>query len=109
LAKPRSGINSEKSRTELIAEYINQRVLVIGVGNIHTPDEAALVFEKGKTDFIALGRALVVDPHWVKKVQNNGEETIRHQLTTTDQHQAVIPIPLWKLILEVEGWFPVVR
>lgn len=108
-AKPRRGINSEKSRTELIAEYINGRVPVIGVGNIHTPDEAALIFEKGNTDFVALGRALVVDPHWVKKVQHNEEETIRHQLKTTDQHQAVIPTPLWKLILEVEGWFPVVR
>ena len=30
-------------------------------------------------------------------------------LTTNDQHQAVIPTPLWKLILEVEGWFPVQR
>ncbi|MEH7122661.1 NADH-dependent flavin oxidoreductase [Bacillus sp. JJ1773] len=108
-AKPRRGINSEKSRTELIAEYIDGRVPVIGVGNIHTPDEAALVFEKGKTDFIALGRALVVDPYWVEKVQQHEEETIRHQLTTTDQHQAFIPTPLWKLILEVEGWFPVVR
>lgn len=108
-AKPRRGINSEKSRTELIAEYINQRVPVIGVGNIHTPDDASLVLEKGKTDFVALGRALVVDPHWVEKVQHNEEETIRHQLTITDQHQAVIPTPLWKLIFEVDGWFPVVR
>lgn len=108
-AKPRRGMDSEKSRTELIAEYINGRVPVIGVGNIHTPNEAALVFEKGKTDFVALGRALVVDPHWVEKVQHNEEETIRHQLTTTDQLQAVIPTPLWKLIFEVKGWFPVVR
>ena len=53
-AKPRRGIVSEKSRTELIAEYINNRVPVIGVGNIHTPNDAALVLEKGKTDFVAL-------------------------------------------------------
>lgn len=108
-AKPRRGMDSKKSRTELIAEYINQRVPVIGVGNIHTPEDAALVLEEGKTDFVALGRALVVDPHWVKKVQNNEEETIRHQLTLNDQHQAVIPTPLWKLVLEVDGWFPVDR
>ncbi|MEH7385925.1 NADH-dependent flavin oxidoreductase [Bacillus sp. JJ1521] len=108
-AKPRRGIVSEKSRTELIAEYIEGRVPVIGVGNIHTPDEAALVYEKGKTDFVALGRALVVDPHWVEKIQQNEEKMIRYRLTTTDQHQAVIPTPLWKLILEIEGWFPVVK
>ncbi|MBM4763491.1 NADH-dependent flavin oxidoreductase [Bacillus sp. B15-48] len=108
-AKPRRGIDSDKSRTEIIAEYVNGRVPIIGVGNIHTPEEAALVFEKGKTDFVALGRAIVVDPHWVEKVQQNNEETIRHELTSSDQNQAVIPTPLWKLILEVEGWFRVVR
>ena len=108
-AKPRRGIVSEKSRTELIAEYINGRVPLIGVGSIHTPDDAALLLEKGKTDFVAIGRALVVDPHWVEKVQNHKEETISQQLKPNEQHQTVIPTPLWKLILEVEGWFPIER
>ncbi|MGY3716143.1 oxidoreductase [Sutcliffiella cohnii] len=108
-AQLRRGIVSEKSRTEIIAEYINGRVPYIGVGNIHTPAEAALVLDKGKTDFVSLGRALVVDPHWVEKVKSNKEETIIHHLTENDQQKAVIPTPLWKLILEVEGWFPVVR
>ena len=106
-AKPRRGIVSEKSRTELIAEYINKRVPLIGVGNVHTPDDAALVLEKGGTDFIAIGRALVVDPHWVEKVQNNEEESISHQLKRHEPHQAIIPTPLWELIIEIEGWFPV--
>ncbi|WP_342429336.1 hypothetical protein [Neobacillus sp. FSL H8-0543] len=108
-AKPRRGIVSEKSRTELIAEYIDQRVPLIGVGSIHTPDDAALVLEKGKTDFVALGRAIVVDPHWVEKIKNEEEGTMIHQLTENDQQKAVIPAPLWKLIFEVEGWFPVNR
>lgn len=106
-AKPRRGIESEKSRTELITEYVNGRVPVIGVGSIHTPDDAAFVLEKGKTDFVALGRALVVDPHWVEKTKNGEEDTIFPHLTENDQQKAVIPTPLWKLILEVEGWFPV--
>ena len=108
-AKPRRGIVSEKSRTELIAEYINGRVPLIGVGSIHTPDDAALLLEKGKSDFVAIGRALIVDPHWVEKVQNHKEETISQQLKQNEQHQTIIPTPLWKLILEVEGWFPIER
>jgi 2,4-dienoyl-CoA reductase-like NADH-dependent reductase (Old Yellow Enzyme family) len=108
-AKPRRGIVSEKSRTELIADYINHRVPLIGVGSIHTPDDAALLLEKGKTDFVAIGRALIVDPHWVEKVQNQKEETISQQLKQNEQHQTIIPSPLWKLILEVEGWFPIER
>ncbi|RDW20182.1 NADH-dependent flavin oxidoreductase [Oceanobacillus arenosus] len=108
-AKARRGIVSEKSRTELITEYVNGRLPVIGVGSIQTPDDAALVLEKGKTDFAAIGRAIVVDPYWVEKVKNNEEETINRHLTESDQQKAVIPTPLWKLILEVEGWFPVVK
>ena len=86
-----------------------ERIPLIGVGSIHTPDDAALVLEKGKTDFVALGRAIVVDPHWVEKVKNEEEGTMIHHLTANDQQKAVIPAPLWKLILEVEGWFPVKR
>lgn len=108
-AKARRGVESNKSRTELITEYVNGRVPVIGVGNIHTADDASLVLEKGKTDFVALGRALVVDPHWVEKVSKGNEDSIIHHLTEDDQERAVIPTPLWKLILEVEGWFPVQR
>lgn len=108
-AKPRRGIESEKSRTEIISEYINGRVPVIGVGSIHTADDASLVLEKGETDFAALGRAVVVDPDWVEKVKNGHEDELIHHLTEDDQERATIPTPLWKLILEVEGWFPVER
>lgn len=108
-AKPRRGMVSEKSRTEIIAAYIDNRVPVIGVGEVHTADDAALILEKGQTDFVALGRAIVVDPHWVEKVENNEAETISLQLRQNDKEKAVIPTPLWKLVLEVEGWFPVER
>lgn len=106
-AKPRRGVESEKSRTEIISEYVNGRVPVVGVGSIHTADDASLVLEKGKTDFAALGRAIVVDPDWVEKVENGEEDKIIHHLTESDQERAVIPTSLWQLILEVEGWFPV--
>ena len=86
-AKPRRGIVSEKSRTEFISEYVDGRIPVIGVGSVHTADDAALVLEKGKTDFVALGRAIVVDPHWVEKVKNDEEDTIIHYLTENDQQK----------------------
>lgn len=106
-AKPRRGIDSEQSRTELIAEHINEQVPLIGVGNIHTPEDALQVLEKGQTDFVALGRAIVVDPHWVEKVAADEEDTLTRLLTPDNQKECVIPTPLWKLILEIEGWFNV--
>lgn len=108
-AKPRRGIVSDKSRTQLIAEYVDGRLPVIGVGNIHTPQDATAVMEKGKVDFVAIGRALVVEPHWVEKAYAGEDATIRHTLTLADQHKALIPTPLWTLILEVDGWFSVAR
>lgn len=108
-AKPRRGMVSDKSRTEEIAAFIDGRVPLIGVGSVHTANDAALVLEKGQTDFVAIGRALVVDPHWVEKVQSAQAEQIVHQLHVEQQQQAVIPTPLWKLILEIDGWFNVAR
>lgn len=108
-AKARRGVSSEKSRTELIAEHVNGRLPVIGVGSIQKPEDASLVLEKGNMDFAAVGRALIVDPEWVEKIQDGKEETIKQYLTENDQHNSVIPSPLWKNIMEVEGWFPVRR
>lgn len=100
-------MTSDKSRTELISKYINGRIPLIGVGGIHTPNDAIQVLAKGNTDFVSIGRAIVVDPHWVEKIMHGEEESIVHYLTEQDQQNAVIPTPLWKLILEVKGWFPV--
>lgn len=105
----RRGGDSEKSRTELIAEHVDGRLPVIGVGSILTARDASAVLEKGGMDFAAVGRALVVDPKWVDKIRDGKEETIIDHLTENDRMKAVIPAPLWKHIMEVEGWFPVRR
>lgn len=106
-AKARRGIDSDKSRTELITEFVNGRVPVIGVGSILTPDDALHVMEEGNTDFVAVGRALVVDPYWVEKAEKEEDQQIKRYFTENDQHSAVVPSPLWKLIMELDGWFPV--
>lgn len=106
-AKPRRGIVSEKSRTEILAEFINNRVPFISVGSIHTAEDALAVLEKGHVPFVAIGRALVVDPRWVEKVENGNEQNISHTLKRNAQDEVVIPTPLWKMILKVDGWFAV--
>lgn len=44
------------------------KVPVIAVGRINSPKVAEEVLQKGKADLIALGRQLLADPFWVKKV-----------------------------------------
>lgn len=106
-AKARRGVESDKSRTELITEFVNGRVPIVGVGSVLTPDDALEVMEKGNTDFVALGRALVVNPYWVEKAEADQEDLIKEYFTENDQNSAVVPTPLWKLIMELDGWFPV--
>ena len=53
-SKPRRGVESKQSRIELIAEHVGNRVPIIGVGSIHTPDQAVQALEK--TEFLLLLR-----------------------------------------------------
>jgi dimethylglycine catabolism A len=43
-------------------------VPVIAVGRFGDPGAAITAIEEGRTDFVALGRPLLADPDWVKKV-----------------------------------------
>jgi len=50
---------------------------VIAVGRLEIPELAEKVLEEGKADIIALGRGLLADPYWPKKVQEGRTEDIR--------------------------------
>jgi len=54
-----------------LAEPIKQAVTipVIAVGRINTPEAAEAILEKGQTDMVAIGRQLVADPFWPRKVR----------------------------------------
>jgi len=61
-----------------LAESIKKVVSipVIGVGVIRSPHVAEELLEKGKVDFVALGRAMLADPYWPQKVREGREEDI---------------------------------
>jgi 2,4-dienoyl-CoA reductase-like NADH-dependent reductase (Old Yellow Enzyme family) len=44
------------------------KIPVIAVGRLGEPATAAAAVERGKADFIALGRTLIADPEWVNKL-----------------------------------------
>ncbi len=53
------------------------KIPVIAVGRIHTVALAEQVLQDGKADMVALGRALIADPDWARKLQENRVEDIR--------------------------------
>lgn len=51
---------------------------VIAVGVIRHPEVAEKILAEGQADFVAIGRGLIADPDWVKKVKEDREEEINH-------------------------------
>lgn len=96
---------ARKSRTEIIYQQIGQRIPIIGVGSVHTLDDAERIFNIG-IPIVALGRELLMEPDWVQKVQNEQTETIRTQLDLNAQKELAIPDPLWHQLISRKGWIP---
>ncbi|OCA83269.1 NADH-dependent flavin oxidoreductase [Bacillus sp. FJAT-27225] len=95
-----------RSRIVMIQEAVGDKVPVIGVGSLHTPDEVIKAMNTG-VPLIALGRELVVEPRWVQKVRDGEESSIAVNLSRNDQEKLVVPDPLWEAIINTPGWFPV--
>jgi len=88
-----------------ILDKIHGRVPFIGVGSIHTPEDAVKALDSG-VEFISLGRELIMEPDWIEKVQSEKFSEIRTTLSKNDQKSLTIPEPLWKAIINTPGWFP---
>jgi 2,4-dienoyl-CoA reductase-like NADH-dependent reductase (Old Yellow Enzyme family) len=104
---PKRGADETQSRLAWIQKRAGNRVPIIGVGSIHTPDDAVKALETG-VELLALGREIIVEPDWVEKIAEGKESAIKTTLTKDDQDRLVVPDPLWQAIMNTPGWFPVV-
>lgn len=90
-----------------ILDKIYGRVPFIGVGFIHSPEEATHALDSG-VDFISLGREIIMEPDWVSKVQSGKISEIRTTLSKSSKSALDIPGPLWNAIINTPGWFPII-
>ena len=63
------------------AEYAGEikkamTIPVIAVGGMEDPKKAETALSSGKCDLVAIGRGLIADPYWPKKVREGREEQI---------------------------------
>lgn len=103
---PRRGVDDSRSRLEIIQERVGERVPVIGVGSIYTAEDALKAIQSG-VSMIAIGRELIIDPDWVEKVQQGKESEIETKLKKDAQSRLIVPDPLWQMIMNTPGWFPI--
>jgi 2,4-dienoyl-CoA reductase-like NADH-dependent reductase (Old Yellow Enzyme family) len=94
----------KENRIKIIHRVINGRVPLIGVGSIYSKEDAFEAMETG-AELLALGRALLIEPHWVEKV-SAGEEVITEMDMERDN---VIPGPLMRMMQSHPGWVPGVK
>lgn len=105
--KSKPGYSRSISRALLINRHIDGRVPLIGVGSIHTPDEALRTCQAG-IPLIALGREILMEPDWVQKVQEGRENQVKTILPKEAREELVIPEGMWEAMLSRKGWLPVV-
>ncbi|MGO4698681.1 NADH-dependent flavin oxidoreductase [Paenibacillus sp. 2TAB26] len=102
---PKRGAEETKTRMQWIKDRVGHSIPIIGVGSIHTPEDAVKALDIG-IPLVAIGREIIVEPDWVEKVQEGRESEIKTTLSKDDQDRLVIPTPLWQAIVHTPGWFP---
>ena len=93
------------ARAQLIAAKVGHILPVIGVGGFHTPEDAEKVLTMG-IPLVAMGRELLMDPHWLTKVKENAVDKIETELDVNGQDALKIPTPLWQGLVLRTGWMP---
>ncbi|MCI4127159.1 NADH-dependent flavin oxidoreductase [Bacillus haynesii] len=94
---PRRGADRSRTRMELIKEAVQDRLPLIGAGQVRTPEDALQALETG-ADLIGIGRGLLIDPEWLQKVQAGKEDDIQTTLSRHDQRKLAIPDAFWENI-----------
>ena len=92
--------------TERLNTLLGDRLPVVAVGSIHSPEEVLDILNSG-IPLVAMGREFIVEPHWVKKVMDGNETDIAYNMSLNDQEQLKIPDALWEKLFSIEGWVPI--
>lgn len=97
--------NDTRSRLKLVAEQINGRVPLMGVGSVWTAADAAEVLDSGAA-LVAVGRAALTEPDWPRCIRQG--DPVRTCVPRVDgASSATLPTPLYAKILATPGWVPV--
>ena len=102
---PRRGSWGSKSRLAILQEHVGHRVPLVGVGAVHTAEDALDAMESG-IPLLALGREMLMEPDWANKVRDGRSAEIRTTLSASDRERLFIPEPMWQLLLSIPGWLP---
>ncbi|WP_040976945.1 NADH-dependent flavin oxidoreductase [Necropsobacter massiliensis] len=105
----RRGADSSKTRIELLHQRINGKLPLIGVGNLLTAEKALDAFNTGWAEFIALGKAVMVNPNFASLILAGREADIVPELDPNKADHYDIPDLLWSRCIQGSAWLPPVK
>jgi 2,4-dienoyl-CoA reductase-like NADH-dependent reductase (Old Yellow Enzyme family) len=91
-----------------IAQVVAGRCAVIACGGIRTEADASLALAAG-ADLVAVGRAALIDPDWLAKLQAGADAAIATRLphaASDIAHERTIPPRMVDYLLSRPGWIP---
>lgn len=91
----------EKPIIAYIKETINDRLPLIGVGDVRNGSDVKELL--ATADLAAVGRGILIDPHWGQKVLDEQDHLIRTELSHYDRDELRISNGVWGFL---EGMMP---
>lgn len=97
--KSQSDEYQEKPMLAYLHEVINDRTAFMSVGDVRGGEDALEALKH--SDLVALGRVMLADPHFVSKVLNDREETIRFTVADEDREELVLTNGVWQFMMNM--------
>ena len=105
----RRGADPTKPRIQLLHEHIAGRLPLIGVGRLLSGQDIVNAYQSGWAEFIALGKAVMINPNLATLLADGREADIQTELDPTRTDHYGIPSRLWQRCLEGYAWLPPVK
>lgn len=91
---------------QLVHQHINGRLPLIGVGNLLTGEQIRKAYATGWAEFIALGKAVMLNPNVATLLKENRDSEIVSELDPQQADHYGIPDRLWGYCVQGGAWLP---
>ncbi|MDG2954814.1 NADH-dependent flavin oxidoreductase [Bisgaard Taxon 10/6] len=105
----RRGSDETKTRIKQIHQRIAGRLPLIGVGNLYTAEQILAAYQTGWAEFIALGKAVMINPNIATLIKDGRTDEIVTELDPDKADRYGIPDYLWQLCIQGGAWLPPVK
>lgn len=105
----RRGADVTLTRMQLLHERIAGKLPLIGVGSLFSADQVLEAYQKNWSEFIAVGKAVLMNPNFASLILNGDEENIVTAIDPKKEDRYNIPENLWQQNMNRLSYLPPVK